>query len=339
MPNCDVCLVECRDGGVLACRHVVCRTCGMSQSNCLVCARIVGKVRRRLIKRPPSPPHSASPSASPSPTRTVAAVSAARDSKTRAPRAAGTMPLLRPRARAHSAAAASPRRRAATNGRSDEPTNVTANVFTNGDAHLPDRAHRTHPVLSIDPIDPAHCSDHLAASGQIPAQNRGDSQPPLPNQPYANTEGASNDEEAVPMDVVPKQDEQLYDPLAINQSPDDHIESGTAPEGPSSENGVDVQMAAVHGPSAFDEVRCELRAQGSTPKLDRSALRTTGKVSIAVLRKFLHARLNLSTTYGVALRCSGEDLIDAMTLGQLGTHVWPKSSGHIILEYSIIRCD
>lgn len=98
----------------------------------------------------------------------------------------------------------------------------------------------------------------------------------------------------------------------------------------------DQLMSMVHAPSAFDEVRCELRAQGSTPKLERSALRTTGKVSIAVLRKFLHARLNLSTSHAVVLRCSGEDLIDAMTLEQLGTHVWPKSSGHIVLEYRIV---
>lgn len=96
-------------------------------------------------------------------------------------------------------------------------------------------------------------------------------------------------------------------------------------------------LVTVQAPTAFDEVRCELRPELSAPKLVRPALRASGKVSVAVLRKFLHTRLNLSPNQAVLFRCAGEDLVDAMTLGQLGTHVWPKSAGHIVLEYRVTQ--
>lgn len=91
----------------------------------------------------------------------------------------------------------------------------------------------------------------------------------------------------------------------------------------------------VLGPTAFDEIRCELRAADAAPRLARCALRTTGKLSVALLSKFVHARLELGSRETVVLRCSGEELVDGMTLGQIGAHVWPKAAGHIVLEYAI----
>lgn len=95
------------------------------------------------------------------------------------------------------------------------------------------------------------------------------------------------------------------------------------------------RVMTVQGPTAFDEVRCELRAQGSAPRLTRSALRTTGKVSIAVLQQFVHSILKLDASDTVILRCSGEELTGNMTLSQLVNHVWPESEGHMILDYRI----
>lgn len=191
MPNCDVCLVECRDGGVLACRHVVCRTCGMSQSKCLVCARIGGKARRRANKRGP-----------------------------------------------------------------------------------------TAPTWPEAPSESPEGSD---------APPRPDVSPPAPDP------DAPDDVSTTPMD-----------PLTV-----------------------------VTGPTAFDEVRVELRPIQDAPRLARPALRASGKLSVRLLAKFVHARLNLPLQQAVVLRCAGQDLIAAMTLGQLGTHVWPKGAGHVVLEYKI----
>lgn len=91
----------------------------------------------------------------------------------------------------------------------------------------------------------------------------------------------------------------------------------------------------VHGPTAFDEVRCELRALGAAPKLPRSAVRTTGKLTIALLSQFVHISLALPPLDNVVLLCSGEYLTGAMTLGHLVTHVWPESEGHMVIHYRI----
>lgn len=99
----------------------------------------------------------------------------------------------------------------------------------------------------------------------------------------------------------------------------------------------ETSLKTIHGPTAFDEVRCELRALGSAPKLQRAALRTTGKLSVALLCQFVHQSLDLPDNTSIVLRCSGEDLTDAMTLGHLATHVWPESEGHMILDYRIAR--
>lgn len=112
----------------------------------------------------------------------------------------------------------------------------------------------------------------------------------------------------------------------------------------SSEQKESLVINMVHGPTAFDEVRCELKPEPSAPKLARSALRTTGKLSVALLRKFLHSQLNLSSSSAVFFRCAGEDLVDAMTLGQLDAHIGQRNSNdnnlhmseHIVLEYRVV---
>lgn len=234
MPNCDVCLVECRDGGVLACRHVVCRSCGMSQSRCLVCAEIVGKNRRRPGKRVAVP-------------RPARADDAARAASPGAPTAKEASPSPPP---------------------------------------------RTAPALRSPDVLPAA---------------------PSPSPPLPLTKSSSPTED----DASPEP------PLKLRKR-----EDGVATP-------IGDGIVSVTGPTAYDEVRCELRALGSAPRLSRNALRTTGKLSVGLLAKFVHTLLQLPDADRVVLRCSGEDLASAITLGHLVTHVWPESEGHMVLDYRV----
>lgn len=263
MPNCDVCLVECRDGGVLACGHVVCRSCGMSQSKCLVCAEVGGKHRKRLGKR-----------------------------------------LIQSRTAANPI-------RVDDLSRRDTSTEGTPDALPVKSPCLPDMHLRPSRVT------------------ELPARSPRASPPPRPTiipdavvdvkVPSASTHltkaAPPNDDR----DVAERPSKMLKkDPLAFGEN------GGTG-------------MMAVQGPTAYDEVRCELRALGSAPRLARSALRTTGKLSIALLEKFVHTILQLSPSDHVTLRCSGEELIGTMTLNHLVNHVWPESEGHMVLDYRITR--
>lgn len=242
---CDVCLVECVNGGVLACRHLVCRSCGMSQSKCLVCAEIGLNARRRKIRRMAPPRASEIPQAS-------------------TPKEGSPGPAFKP-----------PR-----------PTASRTSTEVLG------RSPRVSPAI------------HPASPDIV-----------VPVAP-SSSPGPSNS-------VSPADDETTPEPPTKMQkrgSPASDSETG---------------LMAVHGPTAYDEVRCELRAVGSAPRLARSALRTTGKVSVKVLSQFVHTVLQLPLSDQVVLRCSGEDLTDAMTLSHLVTHVWPESEGHMVLDYRI----
>lgn len=94
-------------------------------------------------------------------------------------------------------------------------------------------------------------------------------------------------------------------------------------------------MRQVHGPTAFDEVRCELRPLGTAPKIQRAALRTTGKLPVTLLVRYIRERLELSPVQRVIIKCCDEELTDAMTLGDLVKYVWPSSEGHLVLDYEI----
>jgi len=94
-------------------------------------------------------------------------------------------------------------------------------------------------------------------------------------------------------------------------------------------------LTEVRGPTAFDEVRYELIPLDGAPKLSRPAMRTSGKVSMALLAKYICSVLGLDASISVKLCCSGEDLSDAITLNHLVTHVWPESEGHVVLGYRI----
>lgn len=244
---CDVCLVECVNGGVLACRHLVCRSCGMSQSKCLVCAEIGLINRRRKIRRMAPPRASELPQPS-------------------SPKEGSPGPSFK-----HSRPTAS---RTSTD------------------------------VLAKSPcVSPAN---HLASP------DIGVAVAPSPSPgPSKSVSPADDDTTPEPPNKMQKR------------------------ELPASDSGTG--LMAVHGPTAYDEVRCELRALGSAPRLARSALRTTGKVSVKVLSQFVHTVLQLPQSDHVVLRCSGEDLTDAMTLSHLVTHVWPESEGHIVLDYRIAQ--
>ena len=101
----------------------------------------------------------------------------------------------------------------------------------------------------------------------------------------------------------------------------------------STESNADCKL--VHAPTAFDEVRCELRPSAATPSLQRNALRTTGKLTIDLLAQFVHGCLKLAPSQSVLFRCSGEELTGAITLGHLVSHVWPESDGHMVLDYRV----
>lgn len=107
----------------------------------------------------------------------------------------------------------------------------------------------------------------------------------------------------------------------------------------------------VYGPTAYDEVRCELRTalSDSSPTLDRCALRTSGKLRIATLRKYVRAQLQLDGDDDVALRYDGRDMDDdATTLGELqdeqdgdksdGDRMMDENeNGHLIVEYEVTK--
>lgn len=264
MPNCDVCLVECRDGGVLACGHVVCRSCGMSQSKCLVCAEVGGKHRKRLGKRL---------------------------IQSRVPSTPIRVDDL-------------PRR--------DVPSDPNSDILPVKSPRLPDMQLRTARITELPTKSPRTSPPppRLPISPAPTAILRRPSSQPQTSKTPSSTDDRDTTER--PSKTSKKDPHPLPDPAATG-------------------------LMAVHGPTAYDEVRCELRALGSAPRLARSALRTTGKLSVALLAKFVHTILHLSPSDRVVLRCSGEDLTDAMTLNHLVTHVWPESEGHMILDYRIAQ--
>lgn len=103
----------------------------------------------------------------------------------------------------------------------------------------------------------------------------------------------------------------------------------------------------VHGPTAYDEVRCELRAAMSnhSPTLERCAIRTSGKLSIATLRKYVRAQLQLDGNDDVALRYDGRAMDDdETTLGELqddeddrmmDENENENENRHLIVEYEV----
>lgn len=261
MPNCDVCLVECRDGGVLACKHVVCRTCGMSQSKCLVCANVVGQ-QRRLGKRVIISRNKGAVRVEDVPNKDQLSDDST-DSQvqnTSVSKLATPIPIISPK-------------------------------------QTPSFKVRRVPLMPTPPSP----EEQISPVNDL-------SPPPQP-----------------PISVTPPETSDPSEPQSKRRKKETF---STQVEGNSNLN-------TVHGPTAFDEVRCELRALGSTPRLQRSALRTTGKLSIALLSKFLHQTLQLTPADDIILRCSGEDLIGSMTLGHLATHVWPETEGHMILDYRL----
>lgn len=96
-------------------------------------------------------------------------------------------------------------------------------------------------------------------------------------------------------------------------------------------------LVRVQAPTAFDEVRCELQAARGAPKLRRPALRSSGKLTVNHVLKYVRMQLALDTNTIVKLSCAGEDLNETMTLNVLVRKVWPVSQGHLVLDYRIER--
>jgi hypothetical protein len=92
-------------------------------------------------------------------------------------------------------------------------------------------------------------------------------------------------------------------------------------------------MMSVRAPTAFDEVRYELRPVLGAPLLERPALRSSGQVTVVQLSKFIRGQLGARESADVIISCAGEELSDTMTLNLLVSEVWPKDDGHLILDY------
>mgnify|MGYP003476556877 CR=1 FL=1 len=92
-------------------------------------------------------------------------------------------------------------------------------------------------------------------------------------------------------------------------------------------------MMSVRAPTAFDEVRYELRPSVGAPMLERPALRSSGHVTVVQLAKFIRGQLGAKESMDVIISCAGEEISDTMTLNLLVSEVWPKDDGHLILDY------
>lgn len=100
----------------------------------------------------------------------------------------------------------------------------------------------------------------------------------------------------------------------------------------SSHNG----MVSVRGPTAFDQVKYELRACAGSPLLERPALRSSGQVTMVQVMKFIREQLGLVDGTRVVISCAGVDVSDTMTLSLLVDEVWREDNGHLVLNY---KCD
>jgi hypothetical protein len=92
-------------------------------------------------------------------------------------------------------------------------------------------------------------------------------------------------------------------------------------------------MISVRAPTAFDEVRYELRPAVGAPMLERPALRSSGHVTVVQLAKFIRGQLGARES--IIISCAGEEISDTMTLNLLVSEVWPKEDGHLILDYRL----
>lgn len=95
----------------------------------------------------------------------------------------------------------------------------------------------------------------------------------------------------------------------------------------------------VRAPTAYDEVRCELRPSLGAPKLRRPALRSSGQLTVQHVAKFVRMQLALDAATNVSISCAGEDLNPSTTLRLIVRRVWPESEGHLVLHYSLQKKD
>ncbi|CAN8065987.1 unnamed protein product [Agarophyton chilense] len=252
MPNCDVCLGEARDVGVLRCNHSVCRACGVSQSSCLVCNDVGGTKRRRFATTRFNP----------------------RSHRPNTPTKPAAAERIKLRPRQH---------------RSSSDQSAAFRSVQTSEARL----------KSVPTLEP----HRQAAPGRSTTPESDQPEPPLKYRKIVNGRRTSK-----------------TDADALSSE---------------SKNG----MRRVQGPTAFDEVRCELRPLGSAPKIQRCALRTTGRLPVYLVARYIRERLELPLAEQVIIKCSDEELTDDMTLGDLISHVWPASEGHLILDYEVPNYD
>lgn len=99
----------------------------------------------------------------------------------------------------------------------------------------------------------------------------------------------------------------------------------------------DASLTRVTAPTAFDEVRWELRPRAGcgAARLRLPALRTSGKLPAEVAAKFVRSKLSLPQERIVELYCAGVLLRPEMTLETLVRKVWPADQGHLVLEYAV----
>lgn len=111
--------------------------------------------------------------------------------------------------------------------------------------------------------------------------------------------------------------------------------AGTKPAEKRARRRDDGALARVTAPTAFDEVRWELRPLGGAPRIRLAALRTSGKMTAEIVSKFVRSNLGLDEEREVELSCAGVPLRPEMTLDTLVKKVWPTAQGHLVLEYSL----
>ncbi|KAI0564679.1 hypothetical protein FGB62_24g023 [Gracilaria domingensis] len=264
MPHCDVCLGEVRDVGVLRCNHSVCRSCGVSQSSCLVCNGVGRSKRRRLV-------------------------TSRLNQRPRRNDTANAKPVT-DRAKLRSRNPSQPAQKTLSAALSTAQSSGVCSAL----------------ATALEPL-------HPPAPGRSISPESDQAEPPTKYRKIAADHDISK--------------------AATRASSSEARASSSETQTPSSE--MPSRMRFLKGPTAFDEVRCELLPLGSAPKLERPALRTTRKVDVSYISRYLRERLELHSTEIVVIKCAGQELVGTMTLGDLVTHVWPASEGHLVLHYEV----
>lgn len=346
MPICDVCVRECYDAGKLSCDHVVCRTCGLSQSRCLVCADVGNehrnKQREKMVGRLPNSDRHVTPPSTANSTHTDGSRHNVSDT-------------------------ASPEKVVSSD--AEPPEMKISQKFPNGEKVVKPKAKGIKAEVEIEQVEkavavgkkrkrlPIEETEASPDTRKVPRK-----EPKLdfkaarkpqrkglrmklvrktaailraPNKEATKNGKKGEGKETKELKRTTEKDAKKNVRKSVAKDAIKPSKDGSCKENSEALSSNDENVKTVYGPNAYDEVRLELRPIKRTPRLDRPALRTTGRVSVALLSRFLHKTLQLDAADRVILSCAEQDLTDPMTLNQLVNHVWPQSQGHMILDYRV----